>query len=270
MALFDHTAKRLARGPTLALAAERSEEVTGLLHRYDPAVQALGDRFAFGNGVLLYGPIQVTPKLAAQAGLPEGTVTAYFGSIRAEANRNYRPEDRTRRDAQRLIRGLAVRLGGTVHGSRTSEVINLLVAVYAPRPAPPEQVISVLQPYASGTLFVKDNPNVPESYSLLTEESPRFWARYWPPDLARNPIEPPAPAIGALRDQEPCRWDLCKGDPTDPVDEVSADLCLDVGRAAFDLARQASGVVIDFYGFPVDQPEDLLPPAESARGGSDH
>jgi hypothetical protein len=263
MALFDHTAERLARGPTLALAAERGGEVTGLLHRYDPAVRARGDHFVFGNGVLLYGPAQVTAKLAARSGLPAGTVTAYSGSILPPAKRHHRPEDRTRRDAQRLIRGLAVRLGGTVHGSRPSEVINLRAAVYAPRPVPPEEVISVLQPYASGTLFVEDLPSVPEAYSLLTEESPRFFVLYWPPRLSREPasfIEPPAAAIGALRDQQPCRWQLSKGCP---AHEASADLCLNVGRAAFDLARHTGGVVTDSYDFPVDQPEDLLPPAAS-------
>jgi hypothetical protein len=260
MALFDHTAERLAGGPTLALTAERGDEVTGLLHRYDPAVQARGDHFVFGNGVLLHGPVQVTAKLAAQAGLPEGTITAYRASILPPAKRHHRPEDRTRRDAQRLIRGLAVRLGGTVHGSRPSQVINLRAAVYAPQPLPPEEVISVLQPYASGTLFAEDNPDMPGSYSLLTNESPRFLTIYWPPRLARNPIEPPAAAIGALRDQEPCRWELSN---RHPANEASADLCLDVGRAAFDLARHTSGAVIDSYGFPIDQPEDLLPPATS-------
>jgi hypothetical protein len=263
MTLFIHTAERLARGPTLALAAELSDEVTGLLHRYDPGVRARGDHFVFGNGVLLHGPIQVNAKLAAQCGLPEGTVTAYFGSILPPAKRHHRPEDRTRRDAERLIRGLAVRLGGTVHGSRPSKVVNLRAAVYAPRPVPAQEVISVLQPYASGTLFVEDLPNVPEAYSLLTEENPRFFVFYWPPRLARNPaayIEPPAAAIGALRGQEPCRWELHKGCP---AHEASADLCLDVGRAAFDLARHASGTVTDSYDFPIDRPEDLLPPAAS-------
>lgn len=101
----------------------------------------------------------------------------------------------------------------------------------------------------------------PESYSLLTEESPHFWVIYWPPYLARNRIEPPAAGIGVHRDQEPCRWELCKGDPAAPLDEASADLCLEVGRAAFDLARHTSGAVIDSYGFPADKPEDLLPPA---------
>src|ERR1035438_5283888 len=53
MALFDHTAERMARGPTLALAAEPAGAVAGLMHRYDPAVQARGDDFVFRNGVLL-------------------------------------------------------------------------------------------------------------------------------------------------------------------------------------------------------------------------
>jgi hypothetical protein len=104
MALFSHTAKtakRLARAPTLALATESGDEVTGLLHRYDPAVQALGDRFAFGNGVLLYGPFQVAAKLAAQAGLPEGTVTAW----RAISTSRRPPRDPTRRRASRMWTG---------------------------------------------------------------------------------------------------------------------------------------------------------------------
>jgi hypothetical protein len=257
MALFDHTAERLATGPTLALATDRAGEVTGLLHRYDPAVQVRGDHFVFGNGILLHGPVQVTAKLAAKAGLPEGTVTAYRAGILPPAKRHYRPEDRTRRDAQRLIRGLAVRLGGTVHGTRPSQVINLRAAVYALRPLPPEEVIGVLQPYASGTLFAEENPDVPESYSLLTSESPRFWVIYWPPRLAQNPMEPPAAGIGALRDQQPCRWELSN---SHPADKASAELCLDVGRAAFDLARHTSGTVIDSYSFPIDKPEDLQPP----------
>lgn len=262
MALFDHTAERLAEGPTLALTAQRADEVTGLLHRYDPDVQARGDHRVFGNGVLLYGPFEITAKLAAQAGLPEGTVAAYRASILPPAKRHHRPEDRIRRDAQRLIRGLAVRLGGTVHGSRPSQIINLRAAVYAPQPVPPGEVISILQPYANGTLFAEDNPETPESYSLLTKESPRFWVIYWPPRLARNPIEPPAAAIGALRDQDPCRWELSN---RHPADQASTDLCLDVGRAAFDLARHTGGTVIDSYGFPISKPEDLLPRREPVR-----
>lgn len=259
MALFDHSAERLAKGPTLALAAEPAGAVAELLHRYDPALRARGDHFAFGNGVLLYGPFEITPKLAAKSGLPAQTTAAYYGSILPPAKRQRQPEDVTRHDADRLVHGLAARLGGTVHGSRPSSAINLRAAVYAPGPVPPEQVISVLQPYASGPLLVEDNPDVPESYFLLTEESPRFFTTYWPPRLSHSALQPPAPAIGALRDQEPCRWELSA---RHPAATASAETCLAVGRAALDLGRSAGGIVIDSYGFPVDQPEDLLPAAD--------
>ena len=256
MALFDHTAERMARGPTLALAAEPAGAVAGLMHRYDPAVRARGDHFVFGNGVLLYGPIEITPKLAAKAGLPAEATTAYRASILPPAKRQRRPEDVTRQDAERLIRGLALRLGGSVHGSRPPTTIDLRASVYSPQRLPAEHVISVLQPYASGTLFVEDNEDVPESYFLLTEESPRFFTAYWPPRLSHSTLQPPAPAIGALRDQEPGRWELTT---KHPAATASAEICLTVGRAALDLSRRTDGIVIDTYGFPVDRPEDLLP-----------
>ena len=142
---------------------------------------ARGDHFAFSNGVLLYGPISITPELAAKAGLPAATVTAFRASILPPARRQRRPEQATRRDAERLIRGLGVRLGGTIHGTRPPAVINLQASVYAAQPLPAQDVINVLQPYANGTLVVEDNPDVPQSYFLLTQQSPRFFTAYWPP-----------------------------------------------------------------------------------------
>src|ERR1035438_9220913 len=112
MALFDHTAERMARGPTLALAAEPAGAVASLMRRYDPAVRARGDHFVFGNGVLLYGPIEITPQLAAKAGLPAEATTAYRASTLPPAKRQRRPEDVTRQDAERLVRGLALRRRG--------------------------------------------------------------------------------------------------------------------------------------------------------------
>jgi hypothetical protein len=256
MGLFDHTAKRLAKGPTLVLAADPADALADLLQRYDPALRARGDHLVFGNGVLLYGPIEITPELAAKAGLPGGLATAYHASILPQAKRPGRPEDATRQDAERLIRGLAARLGGSVHGERPPMAIHLRASVYSPQPVPIEQVISVLQPYANGKLIVEDDPDVPDAYFLITEESPSFFTTYWPPRLSRSTLKPPAPAIGALRDREPCRWELATKHLAATADR---EICLTVGRAAFDLAGRAGGVVIDTYGFPLDQPEDLLP-----------
>jgi hypothetical protein len=43
------------------------------------------------------------------------------------------------------------------------------------------------------------------------------------------------------------------------VATAKRETCLQVGEAALALAGRASGIVIDTYGFPVDQPEDMLP-----------
>ena len=51
-------------------------------------------------------------------------------------------------------------------------------------------------------------------------------------------------------------WDLWTKFPVTTADR---DTCLRVAEAALALARHADGVVIDTYGFPVDQPGDLLP-----------
>jgi hypothetical protein len=64
------------------------------------------------------------------------------------------------------------------------------------------------------------------------------------------------PAAGGLRDKEPCRWDLRTKFPVATVDPQT---CQQVAEAALALARAAGGVVIDTYGFPVDQHGDLLP-----------
>jgi hypothetical protein len=120
----------------------------------------------------------------------------------------------------------------------------------------------VLQPYASGRLFVEDTPDVRESYFLLTEEDPAFFTFYWPPRLSRSTVQPPAPAIGELGDREPCRWELST---KHLAATASAEVCLNVGRAALDLGRRADGTVIDSYGFPFSRPEDLLP-GDSAAG----
>src|ERR1700684_1138678 len=65
MAASGRTAKRLAAGPTLLLAAEVSDEIADALLAYDPALRVRSDRFVFGNGVLLYGPVEVTAELGA-------------------------------------------------------------------------------------------------------------------------------------------------------------------------------------------------------------
>src|SRR5260370_23448996 len=76
MGLFDRTATYLAKGPTLLFTADPVDPLTDLLKLYDPSVRVRGDRLVFANGVLLYGPIDITQELAVQARLPAGMAVA--------------------------------------------------------------------------------------------------------------------------------------------------------------------------------------------------
>lgn len=186
MAVSGRTARRLAAGPTLLLAAEVSDEMADALLAYDPALRVRSDRFAFGNGVLLHGPVDITPELAAKAGLPATTASAYYADIIETGTRGSRPDGAKRQDAERLVRGLAARLGGTVHDQRPAMSLNLSASVYATQPLAAEQVISVLQPYTDGALFADEDQEVAGAYFLVSEQEPRFLTVYWPPRLSRS------------------------------------------------------------------------------------
>jgi hypothetical protein len=260
MALFDRTAKRLAAGPSLLLGTgdggPDGTAVEAALRAYDPALRAGGGRFALGNGVRLHGPVTLTPDLVTRAGLPAGPAVAYYADIVETGTRGSRPDHAKWQDAERLIRGLAARLGGTVHDPRPPMGLNLSASVYAAQPVPAEDVIGVLQPYTDDRLSVDEDQDVPGAYYLVSEAEPRFLTVYWPPRLSRSTLEPPPLALGALRDQEPCRWELRS---KFPAAEAGRDIRLTVGEAALALAGRVNGLVVDVYGFPVTAPGDLLP-----------
>jgi hypothetical protein len=257
VALFDRTAARLAHGPAVLFPADPAGGMVEAVLRYDPAAVVKSDGIAFRNGVHLYGPVTVTPDAARQAGLPGGLTAGYYAAIAEGGSGRSRPDSLKWRDAERLIRGLAARLGGTVHDERPPMDLRLRAAVYSGQALPAAEVIGVLQPFAdTGTLIREDDSGVPGAYYLITESEPVFFVAYWPPRLSRSRLALPPPALGELSGAEPCRWDLRT---KFLVGTVDPEICLRVAGAALALARRAQGVVIDTYGFPVDRPEDLLP-----------
>ena len=257
MALFDHTAERLARGPAVLFAADPADGVAEAVLRYDPQATVKSDGFVFHNGVQLHGPVTVTPDMARQAGLPSGMTAGYYAAIVEGGTSRSRPDSLKWQDAERLIRGLAARLGGTVHDERPAMDLKLRVSVYSGHELPVGQVIEVLQPYTgTGELHVEEDTGVSGAYYLFTKAEPVFFVTYWPSRVSRSRLALPPPALGGLRDKEPCRWDLRT---KFPVATAPRETCLRVAEAALALARRADGVVIDTYGFPVDRPEDMLP-----------
>jgi hypothetical protein len=255
MALFDHTAERLARGPAVLFAADPADGMAEAILRYDPQATVKSDRFVFHNGVQLHGPVTVTP--AIQARLPAGMTAGYYAAIVEGGTGRPRPDSLKWQDAERLIRGLAARLGGTVHDERPAMDLKLRASVYSGHELPAGQVIEVLQPYTdTGELHLEEDTGVSGAYYLLTNDEPVFFVAYWPSRLSRSRLALPPPALGELRDKEPCRWDLRT---KFPVTAAPRETCLRVAEAALALATRANGVVIDTYGFPVDRSEDLLP-----------
>jgi hypothetical protein len=255
MALFDRTPGRLARGPAVLFPADPADGMAAAVLRYDPAAGIESDRFVFRNGVELHGPVTVTPDVARQAGLPGGMTAGYYAAI-IEGGTS-RPDSLKWQDAERLIRGLAVRLGGTLHDERPLMDLRLRASVYSVQEPPAEQVIGVLQPYTgTGDLVFEADTGVPGAYYLVTEQEPVFFVAYWPPRLSRSRLALPPPAVGDLRDKQPGRWDLRT---KFPVATVAPEICRQVAEAALALARCAGGVVIDTYGFPIDQHGDLPP-----------
>jgi len=254
MTLFDRTARRLARGPAVLFPADPAEALAEAALRYDPAAGVESDGFVFRNDVRLHGPVGVTPDVAGRAGLTAG----YYASIVESGASQSRPDSLKWRDAERLIRGLAARLGGTVHDDHPPMDLRLCAVVYSGEPPlPAEQVIGVVQPYVDiGELVIEEDTNLPDAYYLITAQEPVFFVAYWPPRVSRSRLALPPPALGDLADKESCRWDLRT---RFPVATAAREMCLRVGEAALALAGRTGGTVSDAYGFPVDRPEDLLP-----------
>jgi hypothetical protein len=252
MRLLDRSASKLAAGPTLVLPSDPGPALFDEARRYDPGVRysRLLRRLIFSNGVLLLGPVKVTPAVAQQAGLPAGTAVAWYALAALQGHQERRAADAKAFDGERLVRGLAARLSGTTHPAQLQPKLALLASVYSEQAPAPEQVIEALRPY--GGNFRVEDPK-PDTYSL-TGEKTFFYVAYW---SARRYRESDAPAaVGPDRSRPLHHWDLHGGIPSS---DAPRELCLKVGEAALALAGQSGGLAIDMFGFPISSSDDLLP-----------
>jgi hypothetical protein len=250
MGLFDRSASKLPGKTTLLLAVDPGDALLDAARLYDPDVRSWHGRLVFRNGVLLFGPVPVTPKLAQQAGLPAGMAVAYYSEAALQGHRKRRSSEAKQFDCDRLVHGLADRLGGTVKYAGPPPDLALKPSVYGERALASEEVIEVLRPYGED-FRVEDQAE--GSYSLSGEEI-YFFVAYWSPRLYREPDAPPA--LGALRSRPLHHWDLHAGGGRK---DIAPELAQRVGEAALALAGRCGGVVVDEFGFPVNSPRDLLP-----------
>jgi hypothetical protein len=233
-----------------------NSDILDLLRLYDPAVRVLRKRFAFSNGVLLFGPIAVTPEIAQEAGLAGSTVIAFRAGIALQRHRSRRPAASKWTDAERLLHGLAVRLHGAIHDRRPAIETKLGVDVYSETELAVDDLTELLESLlGEHPAPIHDDDMPADSYILITEREPSFLISYYPPRLSRAPSNLPPPALGDLRHRDLHHWSFTT---TVKLPTVDRDTCLAVGQTALGLSQTVSGVAVDMWGFPLERPADLL------------
>ena len=259
MALFDRTGGKLAAGPTLLLPADPGSALLDAARLYDPQLRHWHGRLVFGNGVLLFGQVEVTAKLAQQAGLPAGVAVAWYASAALQQHRGRRTDAAKRADGELLVLGLAGRLGGTLHPGPPLQRPALLASVYSEQPVPANEVVGVLRPYAGDVAIEDAKEDAKEDSYAISGKHASFYTAYWPP--RRHVVASEPPALGPLGRRPLHRWDLNTGmRPSD----TRRELQLKVAEAALALAARAEGVAIDMFGFRFVTPQELLSAGERA------
>jgi hypothetical protein len=129
--LFDRLASKLAGATALLLTADAGDALLDAARLYDPAVRRWHGRLVFRNDVLLFGPLTVTLKLEQRAGLPPGMAVGYYTAAAARDHRRRRGHEAKQFDGDRLVRGLADRLGGMVRYAGAPLHLALLTSVYS-------------------------------------------------------------------------------------------------------------------------------------------
>jgi hypothetical protein len=177
LGLFDRSASRLRGRTALLFTADPGEALLDAARLYDPGVRAWHGRLIFRNRILLFGPVTVTPKFKQQAGLPAGIAVAYYTGAAGHTEGGDRGHEAKALDGDRLVCGLAGRLGGTARYAGAPPDFALVTSLYSDQAVAPDEVIEMLRPHG-GNFRVEDQTE--DSYSL-SGAGTRFYVAYWSP-----------------------------------------------------------------------------------------
>jgi hypothetical protein len=253
MRFLDRSSKHLAEGPSVLFAADPGETLWEAARLYDPTVRRWHGRLVFSNGVLLFGPQAVEPAPSPDPGFPDSMTVGWYVRSALQRHSGRRTHEAKQSDGERLLRGLAVRLGGVTHPGVLQPDLALLASIYSEHELSPEQVIDTLRPF-NGDMTLEDDDVRDGSYSL-TGPDIFFYTAYWRRPQGGLSTEVP-PALGELHQENLHRWDLHTGVA---ARTAHSELCLKVASAALALAGRARGVAIDMFGFPLARADDLKP-----------
>jgi len=205
----------------------------------------------------------IDPELAAEAGIPGEFGAAYFVGKTTRAQpynwSDVQSKDKEQVDASfRLVRGLAVRLGGLAHPHDQPAVAEPLRAtVYTPR-----QDITVGQVQA---MVARHMPGIaPYDDVTLGSIGVSAWrtsdghtAEFWP--VGKTSMMPARVPV-AVGDWYYKRSDLgaVHVQLSTPGNKTGPDAARRLGECALAVARATNGVCTDQLGFRVTRPEDLV------------
>jgi hypothetical protein len=273
MALFAGRTERgllrwLQRGDVrLLLPADPGpERLLEYVHLFDPRAR-LASRDSINvdsmREVYLSRGYPIEPDVAAAARIPDGMGVAYFVTKTTRAQ-PFSISDVQRKDKQqvdmsfRLVRGLAVRLGGIAHPHNQPAVAEpLQVRVYTDREIGAGDVHQIVSRFARG-LVPYDNPTFgPYGVSFWRTGDGQLEVSHWPKGTV-HALRPHSPiSIGDLyyHTNQATAVRLEMSIPGNQVEPVTARI---VGECALEVAGAAGGVCSDQLGFRVIRPDDLV------------
>jgi hypothetical protein len=276
MALFGpgtrkHMLVALRRDLRLLLPADPGRDrLIEYVHLFDPRARpAMGGRIDVGDERDFYitEGLAITPEVAAEAGVPAGMTMAYFvqnserGVVPWGTPLNSKQELYVR--SERLMNGLAVRMGGVAWPEAPVLGEPLRATVYTFSAVTAEQVYEVVARYAPGLAPYADPSLGSINVSTWRTGDGQFELQHWPGRVAA--LLPGVPrGVGDeifyhRSESRAVRLELST--PANLADPHTARL---LGQCALEVAAMSDGVCVDQLDFRLRDPGELVFPRPSA------
>jgi DNA replicative helicase MCM subunit Mcm2 (Cdc46/Mcm family) len=236
------------------------------VHLFDPRAKLAAHGSISVDGmreIYLSRGYPIEPDAAAEAGIPGGMGAAFFVTKTTRAQpfswSDVQQKDKEQVDASfRLVRGLAVRLGGLAHPHDQPAVAEPLRAtIYTSREISATEVREIAGRFAPG-LTPYDNPTFgPVGVSFWRTGDGQLELSHWPRGTVAVLLPHEPRAVGDLffHTNESTAVRLELSTPGNETDPHTARL---LGECALEVAGAAGGLCVDQLGFRVTRPDDLV------------